>query len=375
MTDSDKILFTPGPLTTSAFVKEAMLIDLGSRDDAFLSAVKSVREKLLRIGQVTEEEYTAILMQGSGTFGIESVLSSIIPAHGKLLILVNGAYGRRMKLIADIQKIDCVTLLYPEDESPKVTDLQAKLQADASITHVAVVHCETTTGIINPIQKYGEVVHELGKTYIVDAMSSFGAYPVPLADWHIDYLISSANKCIEGVPGFSFILANKANLRQSQGMARSLSLDLYAQWMGLERNGQFRFTPPTHVILAFLQALEELEEEGGVAGRAARYRLNNMVLMKGMQELGFQAYLPPDRRGYIINTFLYPDHPNFDFQQFYWLLNEKDQVIYPGKLSKIDCFRLGNIGRIDTSHITRLLEAIRETLQEMKVILKEEKWQ
>ena len=369
MSKPDKILFTPGPLTTSETVKEAMLTDLGSRDLSFIAAVKAVREQLLKVGQVEPDDYTTILMQGSGTFGIESVLSSVIPAEGKLLILINGAYGRRMKLIADTHKIECETLVYPENQSPDADDLKVKLEADPTITHVAMVHCETTTGIINPINAYGEIVQAFGKTYIVDAMSSFGAYPIPIKDWHIDYLISSANKCIEGVPGFSFIIAKKANLEATAGWARTLSLDLFAQWQGLEKNGQFRFTPPTHVILAYKQALDELEEEGGVAGRAARYHLNNITLMKGMQELGFKAYLEPEKRGYIINTFLYPEHPNFDFKRFYEILNEKDQVIYPGKLSKVDCFRLGNIGRIDTSHIAALLNAIKETLDEMDVTL------
>ena len=363
----DKALFTPGPLTTSRTVKQAMLRDLGSRDAAFIAVVREVRRRLVELGGVDESEFTAVLMQGSGTFGLEAVVSSVIPPDGKLLVLINGAYGERILKMAEIHHIPATPLRCAEDEVPDVEALNAALAADAGITHVAVVHCETTTGIINPVADYGEVVRRHGRLYIVDAMSSFGAYPIALDGWGIDYLVSSSNKCIEGVPGFSFVLARKAALLATRGWARTLSLDLLAQWEGLEGDGQFRFTPPTHAILAFEQALRELEAEGGVSARALRYRRNYEITLAAMQEMGFRPYLAPEHQGYIITAFRYPDHPRFDFRQFYERLSDKGHVIYPGKLSHAACFRIGHIGRLDESDVYALMSAIQITLAEMYI--------
>ncbi len=366
----DKTLFTPGPLTTSRTVKQAMLMDLGSRDTGFIGIVKEVRRSLLDVGEVGDKGYEAVIMQGSGTFCVESVISSITPPDGKWLIVNNGAYCRRLALIASIHKIEYVSLDYAEDCKPDPNDIDNALKSDKSITHVAVVHCETTTGIINPVKEIGEIVKQHGKRYFVDAMSSFGAVPLNLYESSIDYMVSSANKCIEGVPGFSFAIARKKALLETEGYARSLSLDLLSQWKGLESNGQFRFTPPTHALLAFAQALKELKDEGGVAGRASRYRSNYDTIISGMREIGFNEYLKPEYQGYIITSFLYPEHPNFDFDRFYNLLNDKDFVIYPGKVSNADCFRIGHVGRIFDSDSRALLSAIRETLDEMGIELK-----
>ncbi|MBA3531740.1 MAG: 2-aminoethylphosphonate--pyruvate transaminase [Ardenticatenales bacterium] len=365
----DKVLFTPGPLTTSRAVKQAMLRDLGSRDFEFIEAVRDIRQRLVELGGVSAEEYTAILMQGSGTFAIESVLSSTLPPDGKLLTIVNGAYGRRIVEIASVLKIDMAVLTYPEDSVPDLQEIEACLTADRAVTHVAVVHCETTTGIINPIAEIGALAKRFGRHYFVDAMSSFGAVPLNLAECGIDYLVSSANKCIEGVPGFGFVLAWRPALLGTEGYARSVSLNLLAQWVGLERDGQFRFTPPTHALLAFHQALLELEIEGGVEGRAARYQANHETLLAGMRTLGFECYLSPEQRGYIITSFRYPTHPNFIFETFYQHLNRRGYVIYPGKVSSVDCFRIGHIGRVFESDIMDLLAAIRETLAEMEISL------
>ena len=366
----DKVLFTPGPLTTSQTVKQAMLRDLGSRDGEFIGLVKEIRDKLVELGQADPDQYTAVLLQGSGTFGLEAVVSSTIPPDGKLLVIINGAYGKRLAKIASVLKIDTITLEYPENTTPNLREITDALQADKKIACVSVVHCETTTGIINPIEDIGEAAAKSGATYFVDAMSSFGAVPIDLAGCHIDYLVSSANKCIEGVPGFSFVLCQLDSLKKTAGFARSVSFDLLDQYQGFERNGQFRFTPPTHALAAFRQALAELELEGGVPGRAKRYRSNYEILVAGMREMGFREYLKPEDQGYIITSFLYPDDPKFSFEKFYEGLNQKDDVIYPGKVSDADCFRIGNIGRIFESDIRALLAAIRETLDEMGVKLK-----
>ncbi|HIP73519.1 MAG TPA: 2-aminoethylphosphonate--pyruvate transaminase, partial [Anaerolineae bacterium] len=290
----DKILFTPGPLTTSRTVKQALLRDLGSRDFEFIETVRQIRQELLGLGQAASPEYEAVLMQGSGTFGIEAVFSTVTPPDGKWLIVVNGAYGRRMAHICDVLGIDTAVLAFPENCKPDPAQVGAALAADEAVSHVAMVHCETTTGIFNPVAEIGAIVARYGRVYFVDAMSSFGAVPLNLAEARVDFLVSSANKCIEGVPGFSFVLARRKALLAAEGFARSVSLDLLAQWRGLEANGQFRFTPPTHALLAFRQALAELAQEGSVDGRAARYRRNYETLLAGMRRLGFREYLQPE---------------------------------------------------------------------------------
>ena len=365
-----KLLFTPGPLTTSRVVKEAMLQDLGSRDTAFIDTVRRIRHRLLELGGVSQEGgYEAILMQGSGTFGLEAVVSSTVPRGGRLLVVVNGAYGERIVKMTGVLGVDTRVLRYAENTPFDVEEIRRVLAEDPAITNVSAVHCETTTGLLNPIEELGAVVREAGRYFFVDAMSSFGAIPLDVEVAGIDFMVTSANKCLEGVPGFSIILARREALLATEGAARTLSLDVQAQWRGLEANGQFRFTPPTHTILALEQALQELAEEGGIAGRAARYRANHAALTAGMRRLGFRVYLRPEHQGYIISSFHYPDDPNFSFEAFYEHLNEKGLVIYPGKLTHANCFRIGNIGRVFTPDIERLVAAIEQTLSEMDVSL------
>ncbi len=363
----NKLLFTPGPLTTSDTVKQAMLRDLGSRDAEFLAVVSQIRRRLLELGHVADGRYEAVLMQGSGTFAIESVLSSVIPRNGKLLVAINGAYGHRMAKIANVLDIPCQTVVF-EEGSPVVVDrVRSALVADPAITHVGVIHCETSTGILNPVAELGQTVRELARIFIVDAMSSFGGIPIDIAANKIDFLISSANKCIPGVPGFAFVLARRDLLEAAAGCARSLSLDLHAQWKGLESDGQFRFTPPTHALLAFRQALEELEKEGGIEGRAARYSANQQALMQAMTALGFDAYLAPEYQSHIITSFRFPAHSRFEFAAFYRRLSDLGFVIYPGKVSNADCFRIGTIGHIFPQDIQALVAAIRRVLDEMQI--------
>jgi 2-aminoethylphosphonate-pyruvate transaminase len=290
-----------------------------------------------------------------------------VPRNGKLLVVANGAYGERMLQMASVLGIEAAVVRCPEDRPASPEAVRKMLEDDAAITNVATVHCETTTGIINPIDTMGEVVGRAGRVYCVDAMSSFGAVPIDLVGSGVDYLVSSANKCVEAVPGVAFVLARRATLERTEGWARSLSLDLLSQWRGLEANGQFRFTPPTHALLALDQALRELETEGGVLGRAARYRANYERLVHGMREMGFQEYLPRELQGHIITAFRYPVESGFRFEEFYERLNRKGMVIYPGKVSHADCFRIGTIGRIFEADVRLLLAAIRETLAEMQI--------
>ncbi|MDB5284543.1 MAG: 2-aminoethylphosphonate/pyruvate transaminase [Bacteroidota bacterium] len=364
-TAKDKLLFTPGPLTTSLTVKQAMLNDYGSRDIKFINIVKEIREQLLELAGLKQQEgYEAVLMQGSGTFGVESVISCAIPKDGRLLLLINGAYGERIARMVWIHSIGTSSLIFDEDQWPDEESVEEELKK-GGFTHIAMIHGETTSGIINSLEPFGKLAKKYSCVFIVDAMSTFGAVPVDFKKCNIDFLVSSSNKCIEGVPGFSFILAKKDSLKKCENQSRTLSLDLFAQWQGLENGGQFRFTPPTHVLAAFHQALAELKQEGGVNARATRYRKNFEALRTGMRNLGFKEYLPSDKQGYIISTYYYPENPAFDFKVFYEKLNNRDFIIYPGKLTKASCFRIGNIGHLFPEDIDALLTAIAEVKQEM----------
>jgi 2-aminoethylphosphonate-pyruvate transaminase len=367
----DPLLFTPGPLITSATVKAAMQHDLGSRDSEFIDLVARIRAQLLEIAGVSKESgYEAVLMQGSGTFAIEAVFSSVIPPDGRLLVLANGAYGERMLQIAERLKIPVAIQRWSENESPDPETIRQLLAAGPPPTHVAIVHLETTTGILNPLDEIARIVREHGCRFIVDAMSSFGGVPIDFSALQPDYLASSANKCLESVPGFSFVLARREALESTLGYARSVSLDLLAQWHGLERNGQFRFTPPTHALLAFAQALKELREEGGVRARAERYRANRNALLAGMRRLGFREYLLSELQSDIVTSFRYPEDPAFDFAEFYRSLADRGMVIYPGKVSHADCFRIGTIGRIFPEQMEALVSEFDRVLDEMGVIVR-----
>jgi 2-aminoethylphosphonate-pyruvate transaminase len=332
--------------------------------------VKSIRDRLLTVAGVSQAGgYECILLQGSGTYGVEAVFASCVPPNGKVVVLANGAYGERMVQMLEAARIDHVTLRTAEDTPADPAVLDRALGSDKSITHVATVHCETTTGILNPIHEVGEIVKRHGRRYIVDAMSSFGAVPIDFQSSGIDYLISSANKCIEGVPGFCFVIARRAALAACEGYARSLSLDLLAQLKGFEKNGQFRYTPPTHSILAFQVALDELALEGGVVARGARYLRNHHVLVAGMRQLGFRPYLDPSVQSYIITSFLFPKDPRFTFDAFYQKLSDRGFIVYPGKITKADTFRIGSIGRLFEADMRSLLAAVKETISEMAIHL------
>lgn len=356
------LLLTPGPLSTSKTVKAEMLKDWCTWDDEYNEIVQSVRNQLVQLATPQTQNYTAVLMQGSGTFSVESVLGSVLPSDGKLLIISNGAYGQRMAVIAGVLKINFEIYDSTEICTPDPLIVDHLLSNDKSFTHVAMVHCETTTGILNPVNEICEIVNHHSKIMIVDAMSSFGGIPIDIDVLKIDFLISSANKCIQGVPGFGFVIARTAILEKCKGMARSHSLDLYDQWDVMQRsNGKWRFTSPTHVVKAFAQALKELKEEGGIEMRWKRYISNQQTLVSGMREIGFVTLLPDDIHSPIITSFLSPVHPDYSFTKFYKLLKTKGYVIYPGKVSKHETFRIGNIGEVFLSDIHYLLAAIYES--------------
>ncbi len=367
----DKTLFTPGPLTTSLSVKQAMLHDAGSWHYEFHKVVNSIRDRLLAIAGVEREKdgYEVVLLQGSGTYGVEATLASAVPETGKVLVLSNGAYGERIIAMLRLMKVDFDVIRTAEDVPPDPSAVENTLRQNPDLTHVIMVHCETTTGIMNPIHEVGRIVREQGRQFIVDAMSSFGALPISFQDGCIDYLISSPNKCLEGVPGFTYVILRRALLEANRGHQRSLSMDLLHQMEYFEQKGQFRYTPPTHTLLAFHQALLEFEEEGGLPGREKRYRHNHAVLMEEMTRLGFRAHLDPSIQSPIITSFHFPDDPAFEFKKFYMLLSDQGMIIYPGKLTDTECFRIGNIGRIFEHDIRQLALAIERALKIMGVTL------
>lgn len=358
--DNKYLLLTPGPLSTSTAVRRVMQRDWCTWDKEYNALVQDIRSRLVVLATKKTELYSAVLMQGSGSFSVEAVLGSVVPKDGKILIINNGAYGARMVQMARCLNIDVVELAYPETKIPDLQEIKAAL-VDDKITHVSCVHCETTTGLLNPIQDIGHLVKAAGKVWIVDAMSSFGGVPMDIAALEIDFLISSANKCIQGVPGFAFILAKREQLAACKGLARSVSLDLYDQWHTMEQyDGKWRFTSPTHVVRAFYQALLELEQEGGISARYQRYFNNQQRLATGMQALGFELVLDQTTpQSPIITTFLYPKEADFSFQALYDNLKQAGFVIYPGKVTDLDCFRIGNIGEVYPGDIERLLDAIR----------------
>ncbi len=362
----DPWLLTPGPLTTSRAVKEVMLHDWGSRDAEFIKLNARVRERLVELagGQGT---HVCVPLQGSGTFIVEAMIGTLVPRSGKLAVLINGSYGTRMVRMCEYLGRDRVVLETPEDTPVDPAALDAALAADAAITHVVVVHCETTSGVLNPVEEIAVVTGRRGRRLLVDAMSAFGALPLDAAATSYDALVASSNKCLEGVPGIGFAIIRRSALEGARGNASSLSLDLYDQWVAMEKTRQWRFTPPTHVLAALDQALAEHAAEGGVAGRGARYANNCRILVEGLRALGFETLLPDALQAPIIVTVRMPADPKFNFESFYDRLSRRGFVIYPGKLTVADSFRIGCIGRLGENEMRGVLRAIGEILAETGV--------
>ncbi|MGX0903066.1 2-aminoethylphosphonate-pyruvate transaminase [Roseovarius sp. MBR-79] len=359
-------LLTPGPLSTSYSVKAAMLRDLGSWDGDFRAMTADLRARLVALLGPGGEAFTCVPMQGSGSFVVEAMLGTLVPREGKALVLANGAYGLRAGA-ALRQMGRAVEVLDKGDYLPPRGDEVAQILArDPAITHVVAIHCETSSGILNPLAEIAEAVAAAGRRLLVDSMSAFGAVALP-EGLPFDALVSSANKCIEGVPGFGFALVRRSVLEAARGNAHSLALDLHAQWAEFERSGQWRYTPPTHTVAAFLQALDEHAAEGGTPARGARYAANRDALVSGMRGLGFETLLADRWLSPIITTFFCPADPAFVFDDFYDRMKARGFILYPGKLTVVDSFRMGHIGRLDAGVMRQVVEAARATLQDMGV--------
>ncbi len=357
----DPYLLTPGPLTTSATVKQAMLHDYGSRDNTFIDINTRILERLLGIVD-GDGTHVCVPLQGSGTFVVEAMIGNFVPADGKLLILVNGAYGHRIAKICDYYRRDYIIQESAEDVPVDIEELDRNLLGDPGISHVAMIYCETTSGILNPIEKIAEIVARHSRGLLIDAMSAFGALPLSTRQIEFDAMVASSNKCLEGAPGMGFCIARQSAMENTKGNSPSLSLDLYDQWQAMMKNKQWRFTPPTHVLLAFDQALVEFEQEGGVEGRGGRYRQNADLIISGMRDMGFKTLLVDSLQAPIIITFHMPKNAEFDFSRFYDGLRDQGYVIYPGKLTVANSFRIGCIGRLNQEQMQGALEAVRTML-------------
>lgn len=367
--DIPYLLLTPGPLTTSRTVRAALGTDFSTWDVDYNTIVEEVRAELIGLAG-GGPDLTCTLMQGSGTFSVEATIGSAVPRGGRIAIVNNGAYGQRMVDIADRLDIDRVEIRFAETDIAAPEHVAAALDAHPGVTHLAMAHCETTTGMLNPAEAVGRLAVERGISFILDAMSSFGGIEMTLDSVGADFVISSANKCVQGVPGFGFVLARRGRMEEIRGRARSLSLDLWDQWREMEeKGGKWRYTSPTHTVVAFRQALRELAAEGGVAARAARYRANHRRLVDGMRALGFRTLVRDEWQSPIITSFYNPSDPRFTFAAFYDRLKARRFVIYPGKVSQADCFRIGTIGHVFPEDIDELLAAIHSVVAELGIEL------
>lgn len=363
----EPILLTPGPLTTSTATKLAMVRDWGSRDAGFIEINRRVRELLLKIIN-GENTHVCVPLQGSGTFVVEAMLGTLVPKDGHVLVPQNGAYCKRIAKICSILGRRTTAIDYEERQPVNAADVDAALTRDPSITHVALVHCETSTGVLNPLADVAAVVAKHKRGLLVDAMSSFAAIPV---DGPFDALVAASGKCLEGPPGMGFALINRSSLEKCAGHSPSLVLDLHDQWVNMEKTAQWRFTPPTVVVAALHAALEQYVAEGGQPARGARYRRNCDVLIDGMTRLGFKLFLEPRHQAPVIVTFHAPADPHYDFQKFYDRVREKGFVLYPGKLTQVDTLRVGCIGAIDEHVVRAAIHAIADTVAEQNIRLHE----
>jgi 2-aminoethylphosphonate-pyruvate transaminase len=362
---TEPYLLTPGPLTTSLRTRQSMLRDWGSWDADFNSITGRIRERLLQIVHGTAS-HECVPMQGSGTFSVEAALGTLVPRTGHVLIPLNGAYCQRIARTCKYLGRKATTIDYAENAQVSAADVERALAKDPSITHVALVHCETSTGILNPLQEVAQVVARHGRGLIVDAMSSFGALEIDARTTPFDAVVAASGKCLEGPPGMGFVVARRAALERSEGNCHSLSLDLYDQWTYMQKTTQWRYTPPTHVVAAFDSAIAQYLEEGGLAARGARYARNCRTLIDGMSGLGLKSFLPAAIQAPIIVTFFAPDSPRYVFKDFYNAVKARGYILYPGKLTTVETFRVGCMGQLGERGIAGAVEAVGEVLAEMR---------
>jgi len=343
-----------------------MLYDRGSWDADFNVLTASVCRRLTAIVDGLDD-FVCVPLQGSGTFAVEAAVGTLVPWDGRLLVLVNGAYGERMAKLTRIMGRSLSVLDFGETGPVLPERVAAALDQDPAVTHVGIIHCETSTGMRNPLEQVAQVVRAAGRRLIVDAMSSFGVLPLSARETAFDAVIASSNKALEGVPGMGFVLARREALMAAKGRAHSLSLDLHDQYVYLQQTGRWRFTPPTHVVAALGAALDQYDAGGGRPGRLARYQANCDRLLAGLEALGLKPFLPRELQAPVIVTVLAPDHPAYAFPDLYARAKAAGFILYPGKLTAVETFRVGCIGAIGTAEIEAALNAIGQALREMGV--------
>ena len=364
--DRDRILLTPGPLTTTLRTKLAMLHDWGSWDSEFIAVTARVRQRLLAIVH-GQDSHVVVPLQGSGTFSVEAAVATLVPKDGHVLVLDNGAYCKRAGKLSQMMGRRVSVVGFAEDEPVSASVLDEQLRVDASITHVILIHCETGAGVENPLAAVAAVCERHGKGLIVDAMSSFAALPIDARSLRFDALVAASGKCLEGVPGMGFVFIRKAVLDGCAGNSQSLAMDLHDQHAYMERTGQWRFTPPTHVVVALAEAITQFEEEGGQPARLARYAGNCSTLIDGMRALGLRPFLKPEHQAPIIVTFHAPEHPAYDFKRFYDAAKARGFLLYPGKLTTVETFRVGCIGAIGAQEMQQAVNAVDDVLRELGI--------
>jgi 2-aminoethylphosphonate-pyruvate transaminase len=364
--DRDPILLTPGPLTTTLRTKLAMLRDWGSWDSDFIAVTAKVRQSLIKVIH-GEDSHVVVPLQGSGTFSVEAAVATVVPREGHVLVADNGAYCKRAARLTSMMGRRCTVLPFEESAAVDAAVIEAKLVEDASISHVVLIHCETGAGVLNPLAEVAEVCARRGVGLIVDAMSSFGALPIDAREIRFDALVAASGKCLEGVPGMGFIFLRKSILEGCAGRNQSLAMDLHDQYTYMEKTGQWRFTPPTHVLVALAEAIAQFEEEGGQPARLARYTDNYRTLVDGMGRLGFMPFLEPAVQAPIIVTFHAPGDAAYEFKAFYAAARKHGFVLYSGKLTQAETFRVGCIGAIGRNEMQQAVHAVELALQDLGI--------
>jgi 2-aminoethylphosphonate-pyruvate transaminase len=343
-----------------------MLPDWESAESDCNAVTGRVRQRLTAIVNAADT-HVCVPMQGSGTFSVEAAVNTIVPRNGHVLVLINGAYGKRFARLTEMMGRRLSIIETADDMPITGSAVAAALDGDASITHVGVIHCETSTGILNPLPEIAAVVAKRGRGLIVDAMSSFGAIAIDAREVAFDALVAASGKCVEGPPGMGFVFVRRSVLEKCAGNSSSLALDLYDQWAYMEKTAQWRYTPPTHVVVALDTALAQFEAQGGQTARLARYTANYETLVAGMTELGFRAFLDPRIQAPIIVTFHAPADPKYAFSEFYERVRDKGFILYPGKLTQLETFRVGCIGAIGPDEMRHAVNAVRDVLREMGI--------
>jgi 2-aminoethylphosphonate-pyruvate transaminase len=353
------ILLNPGPATTSDTVKQAMVVpDICPREQEFCDIMNSIKLDLPKVVN-GQDDYVAVLFASSGTGGVESAITSAVPKDGKLLIVENGSYGTRICKIAERYSIPFVSYSLAYGDYPDIKAIELLIKNDTNITHLAVIDHETTSGMRNPVQAICDLAHSNNIEVIVDCMSSYAGLEIDLQKWKAEYIISSSNKCIQGMAGLSFVIFRKSLLEKIKGNARSFYFDLYEQYSGFQKSGQMQFTPPVQVVYALRKAIDEFFDET-LTGRLNRYRQNYETLYFGLEKMGFRFLLPEAQQSGILLAVLEPSNPEYSFDAMHDFLYRRNYTIYPGKGAKEATFRLSVLGDLHKNDIEGFLTTLSE---------------